>query len=97
MSLNLGSFGRVLGRLAIAAGFALALSACSMAVEQPPRAMFGTAAWSDAWQMTCSDVYTGNGKPQQVGYEHLNHDCEQYQVAQRMQYHQPEVALNHVK
>ena len=41
--------GRVVGRFAMAAGLALALNACSMSAEDPPRAMYGTIAWSDGW------------------------------------------------
>jgi hypothetical protein len=90
--MDISSFGRVVGRVAMAAGFALALSACSMAVEDPPRAMYGTAAWSDAWDQTCNDVDPSDTQPQPVGYEHLNTDCQQYLVAQRMRYHLPLLA-----
>ena len=83
--------GRVVGRFAMAAGLAMALSACSMAVEDPPRAMYGTTAWSDAWQITCSDIDPA-AEPKHLGYEHLNNDCAQYLVAQRMHNQQPEVA-----
>jgi hypothetical protein len=88
------SCGTVIRRVAMAAGFALALSACSMAVEQPPRAMFGDAAWSDGWQLTCGQVDLPDAQPERVGYEHLYNDCRQYEVAQRLRYHQPLFAAN---
>jgi hypothetical protein len=83
------SCGTAIRRLAMAAGFALALSACSVAVEQPPRAMFGDTAWSDGWQLTCGQIDLPDGQPQKVGYEHLYNDCRQYDVAQRLRYQQP--------
>jgi len=85
--------GLMVGRLAAAAGLAVALSACSLALEEPARAMYGTTAWSDAWQTTCGDVDPAV-KPERLSYEHLNHDCAQYEVAQRMRNHQPAVAGN---
>ena len=91
--MDIKSFEQVVGRVAMAAGFALALSACSMAVEDPPRAMYGTTAWSDGWQRTCSDL-DPTVEPKHPGYEHLNNDCAQYEVAQRMHNQQPEVAAN---
>ena len=91
--MDIRSFGRVVGRVAMAAGFAVALSACSMAVEDPSRAMYGTTAWSDAWQRTCSDVDPAV-EPKHPGHEHLNIDCAKYEVAQRMHNNQPEVAAN---
>jgi hypothetical protein len=75
--------GRVLGRLATAVGLAIALTGCGMAVEDPPRAMYGTSAWSNAWQTTCGSVDPG-AKPEQLGDQHLNNDCAQYDVAQRL-------------
>ena len=57
------------------------------------RAMYGTTAWSDAWQGTCSDLDPVVG-PKLPGYEHLTNDCAQYEVAQQMRYRQPEVATN---
>ena len=87
------SLGRMVSRVAMAAGLAMALSACGMAVEDPPRAMYGTTAWSDAWQRTCGDL-DPVVEPKHPGYEHLNHDCAQYEVAQQMRNRQPEVAAN---
>ena len=87
------SFGRVIGRVAMAAGFAMALSACGMAVEDPPRAMYGTTAWSDGWQRTCNDL-DPSVEPKHPDAEHLTNDCAQYEVAQRMHNYQPEVAAN---
>src|SRR5262249_1754708 len=86
------SLGRVVGRLAAAAGLAIAMSACGMALEDPPRAMYGTAEWSDAWQVTCSDVNPSGTQPQKLGAEHVDNDCHQYEVAQQMRYHQPRLA-----
>jgi hypothetical protein len=84
------SCGTVLRRVAIAVGFALVLGGCSMAVEQPPRAMFGTTAWSDGWQLTCGQVdLPDDQQPQKVDYDHLYKDCRQYEVAQRLRYNQP--------
>ena len=91
--MDIKSFGRVVGRVAMAVGFALALSACSVAVEDPPRAMYGTTAWSDAWQITCNDL-DPTVEPKHPGAEHLNKDCAQYEVAQQMRNYQPEVAVN---
>ena len=67
-----------------------------MAVEDPPRAMYGTTAWSDAWQRTCSDL-DPVVQPKHPGAEHLNNDCAQYEVAQRMHNYQPEVAANEAR
>jgi len=78
------SFGQVVGRVAMAAGFAFALSACSMRVEDPPRAMYGTTAWSDSWKMTCNDVDPSDIQLRKVDHRHLGNDCQQYQVAQQM-------------
>ena len=86
------SFGQVVGRVAIAAGFAFALSACSMAVEDPPRAMYGTTAWSDSWKVTCNDVDPSDAQLTSVHYRHRDNDCQQYQVAQKMGYHLPILA-----
>ena len=85
--------GRVVGRFAVATCFAFALNACGMSAEDPPRAMYGTTAWSDGWQTTCNDL-DPTVEPKHPGYEHLNNDCAQYQVAQRMHRQQPEVAAN---
>lgn len=92
--MGIRSFGKAIGGLAMAAGFAIALSSCSMAVEQPSRAMFGTTAWSDGWQLTCGQVDLSDAQPKKTGYEHLYNDCRQYEVAQRMRYRQPELASN---
>jgi hypothetical protein len=78
------SFGQVVGRVVMAAGFAFALSACSMRVEDPPRAMYGTTAWSDSWKMTCNDVDPTDVQLKAVDHRHLGNDCQQYQVAQQM-------------
>ena len=85
--------GRVVGRFAVATCLALALNACSMSAEDPPRAMYGRTAWSDGWQTTCNDL-DPSVEPKHPDYEHLNDDCAQYQVAQRMRIYQPEVAAN---
>ena len=85
--------GRVVGRFAVAAGLAMALSACSIAAEDPPRAMYGTTAWSDAWQRTCGDL-DPVVEPKHPGYEHLNNDCAQYEVALQMRNRQPALAAN---
>jgi hypothetical protein len=90
------SLGRMVSRVAMAAGLAMALSACGMAAEDPPRAMYGTTAWSDAWQRTCSDL-DPTVEPKHPDYEHLNNDCAQYEVAQRMHNYQPEVAANEAR
>lgn len=81
--MDIRTYGKVIRRVAMAAGFALALSSCGMAVEQPPRAMFGTASWSDGWQVACHNVYPPDARPQQIGFEHIDRDCQQYQVAQQ--------------
>ena len=87
------SFGKVVGRVAIAAGFAFALSACSMRVEDPPRAMYGTTAWSDSWKITCNDVDLSDTQLTSVDYrQHLGNDCQQYQVAQQMGHQLPILA-----
>jgi hypothetical protein len=91
--MDMNTVRRVVGRLAVGTGLAIALSACGMAVEDPPRAMYGTTAWSDAWQGTCNDLDPVVG-PKLPGYEHLRNDCAQYEVAQQMRYRQPEVATN---
>ena len=90
--MDITSLGRVVGRVAMAAGFALTLNACRLVVEDPPRAMYGTTAWSDGWEMTCNDIDPSDAQPQRVGYQHLDADCQQYLVAQRMRYHQPLLA-----
>jgi len=94
--MEINTLGRTVGRLAMAAGLAMALSACSMAAEDPPRAMYGTTAWSDAWQRTCNDL-DPTVEPKHPGYEHLNNDCAQYEVAQQMRNRQPEVAANEAR
>ena len=91
--MDMNSVGRVVGRFVVAAGFAIALNGCTMSSEDPPRAMYGTAGWSDAWQTTCNDLDPAV-EPKHPDYEHLNNDCAQYQVALRMHNQQPEVALN---
>jgi hypothetical protein len=91
--MDMKNVGRVVGRFAMAGGLALALNACSMSAEDPPRAMYGTIAWSDGWQRTCNDL-DPTVEPKHPDYEHLNNDCAQYQVALRMHNQQPEVALN---
>jgi len=90
--MDINTLGRKVGRLAAAAGLALAMSGCGMALEDPPRAMYGTTAWSDAWQVTCSDVSPAGTEPQKLGAEHVDNDCHQYEVAQQMRYHEPRVA-----
>ena len=90
------SFGRVIGRVAMAAGFAMALSACGMAVEDPPRAMYGTTAWSDGWQRTCKDL-DPVAEPTHPGYEHLNDDCGQYELALQMRNREPALAANEAR
>jgi hypothetical protein len=85
--------GRVVGRFAMAAGLAMALNGCTMSAEDPPRAMYGTTAWSDGWQRTCSD-FDPTVQPKHPDAEHLKNDCGQYEVAQRMRNQQPAVALN---
>jgi hypothetical protein len=90
------SLGRMVSRVAMAAGLAIALSACGVAVEDPPRAMYGTTAWSDAWQRTCNDL-DPTVEPKHPGYEHLNNDCAQYEVAQQMRNRQSEVAANEAR
>ena len=86
------SIGRAVGRFAAVAGLAIAMSGCGMAPEDPPRAMYGTTAWSDAWQVTCSDDYPSGTEPEKLGAEHLDQDCYQYQVAQQMRSHEPRIA-----
>ena len=88
--------GRVVGRFAVATCFAFALNACTMSAEDPPRAMYGTTAWSDGWQRTCNDLDPAV-EPKHPDYEHLNNDCAQYQVALRMHNYQPEVAANEAR
>jgi hypothetical protein len=90
--MNINTFGRKVGRFAAAAGLAIAMTGCGMALEDPPRAMYGTTAWSDAWQVTCSDVSPAGTEPQKLGAEHVDNDCHQYEVAQQMRYHEPRVA-----
>lgn len=94
--MDMKSLGRVIGRVAMAAGFAMALSACGMAVEDPPRAMYGTTARSDAWQRTCSDL-DPVVEPKHPGYEHLNNDCAQYEVALQMRNGQASLAANEAR
>jgi hypothetical protein len=74
------------------AGLAIAMSGCGMALEDPPRAMYGTTAWSDACQLTCSDGYTTSTEPENLGAEDLDKDCYQYQVAQQMRSQEPRLA-----
>jgi hypothetical protein len=91
--MDMKNVGRVVGRFAVVTCFAFALNACSMSAEDPPRAMYGTIAWSDAWQRTCSDLDPAV-EPKHPGYEHLNNDCAQYEVALQMRNRQPAVAAN---
>jgi hypothetical protein len=93
MVMDMKYVGRVVSRFAMAAGLAMALNGCTMSAEDPPRAMYGTTAWSDGWQRTCSDL-DPTVEPKHPGAEHLNNDCAQYEVAQRMHNYQPEVAVN---
>ena len=86
------SIGRAVGRFAAVAGLAVTMGGCGMALEDPPRAMYGTTAWSDAWQVTCSDVNPSGSEPEKLGAEHLDKDCYQYQVAQQTRSSQPRVA-----
>jgi hypothetical protein len=88
--------GRVVGLFAMATCFAFALNACSISAEDPQRAMYGTTAWSDGWQTTCNDLDRAVG-PTHPGYEDLNDDCAQYEVAQRMHNQRPEVAVNEAR
>jgi hypothetical protein len=90
--MDINTFGRKVGRLAAAAGLAIAMSGCGMALEDPPRALYGTTAWSDAWQVTCSDVDLSGTATQKLGAEHVDNDCHQYEVAQQMRYHEPRLA-----
>ena len=90
--MNINTLGRKVGRFAAAAGLAIAMSGCSMALEDPPRALYGTTAWSDAWQVTCNDVYPEGTEPHKLGAEHVDNDCHQYEVAQQMRYREPRVA-----
>ena len=90
--MDINTLGRAVGRLAVAAGLAITMSACGMALEDPPRAMYGTAAWSDAWQVTCSDVDPSGTEPRKLDAEHLDNDCHQYDVALQMRYHEPRLA-----
>ncbi len=55
--------------------------------------MYGTTAWSDAWQRTCSDLDPAV-EPKYPGAEYLQNDCAQYEVAQRMHYDLPALAAN---
>jgi hypothetical protein len=54
--------------------------------------MYRTTAWSDAWQVTCSDVSPAGTEPQKQGAEPVDNDCHQYEVAQQMRYHEPRLA-----
>jgi hypothetical protein len=63
-----------------------------MALEDPPRAMYGTTAWSDAWQVTCNDVSPAGIEPINKGALDLGNDCHQYEVAQQMRYNEPRLA-----
>jgi hypothetical protein len=72
--MDINTFGRKVGRFAAAAGLAITMSGCGMALEVPPRAMYGTTAWSDAWQVTCSDVSPAGTEPQKLGAEHVDND-----------------------
>jgi hypothetical protein len=83
--------GREVGRLTAAAGLAIAMSACSVALVDPPRAMYGTSAWSDAWQVTCG-VDPWGTKPEKLGAEHVDNDRHQYEVALQMRDREPRVA-----
>ena len=94
--MDMKSLGRMVSRVAMAAGLAMALSACSIAAEDPPRAMFGTTAWSDGWQTTCNDL-DPEVEPKHAGYEHLNNDCAQYAVALQMRNGQPALAANEAR
>ena len=83
------------GRLAAVVGLAIAMSACRMALEDPPRAMYGTTAWSDAWQVTCNDADPSETTSQKLGAQqarNLDNDCHQYEVAQQMRNSEPRVA-----
>jgi len=64
-----------------------------MRVEDPPRAMYGTTAWSDSWKITCNDVDLSDVQLKSVDYrQHLGNDCQQYQVAQQMGHQLPILA-----
>jgi hypothetical protein len=56
--------------------------------------MYGTTAWSDAWEVTCSGVNPRGTEPQKLGAEPLDNDCHQYEVAQQMRYYEPRVATS---
>jgi hypothetical protein len=43
-SMSMLTVGREVGRLAAAVGLAIAMSGCRVALEDPPRAMYGTTA-----------------------------------------------------
>jgi hypothetical protein len=90
--MDINTFGRKVARFAAAAGLVIAMSGCGMALEDPPRALYGTTAWSDAWQVTCSDLDPSGIEPQKLGAQHVDNDCHQYEVAQHMRYHEPRVA-----
>lgn len=90
--MSMRTVGKDVGRLAAVVGLAIAMSGCRVALEDPPRAMYGTAEWSDAWQVTCSDVDPSGTEPQKLGAEHVDNDCHQYEVAQQMRNHEPRVA-----
>jgi hypothetical protein len=90
--MDINSFGRAFARFAAGVGLAIAISACGMALEDPPRAMYGTATWSDAWQVTCNDAYPSGTEPSQLVDEHLDNDCQQYRVAQQMRSQEPRFA-----
>ena len=89
--MDINTLGRKVGRFVAAAGLAIAMSGCGMALEDPPRAMYGTTAWSDAWQVTCND-YPADIQPINNGALDLGNDCHQYDVAQQMRYHEPRLA-----
>src|SRR5262249_19601209 len=90
--MDINTFGRKVGRFVAVVGLAIAMSGCGMALEDPPGAMYGSAEWSDAWQVTCSAVDPSGKEPQKLGAEHVDNDCHQYEVAQQMRYHEPRVA-----
>jgi len=79
--MDINTLGRKVGRFVAVAGLAIAMSGCGMALEDPPRAMYGTTAWSDAWQVTCSDNPAGI-QPINNGALDLGNDW----------YHEPRVA-----
>jgi len=89
--MKFNTFGRVIGRFAAIAVCAATIAACGISAEDPPRAMYGRTAWSDGWQVTCTNRDPDAEPKSSVNY-HVKTDCAQYEVAQRMQYHQPAIA-----